>query len=210
MINILELNPKTKSSYSDHNRTLYTNNMAKLQTLYQNTIKFAAEKHANQNQLIPGTDLPYVVHLSNVAMEILIASQKTKEFNIKFAVQVALLHDILEDTETTFDELVKEFDEEIAQAVLALTKNVEIPKEERMNDSLERIKKLPKEVWAVKLADRITNLQIPPKTWNLEKIKEYQKQASHILHELSGCNEYLEKRLSERIIKYSKYCTSEV
>lgn len=184
--------------------------MAKLQTIYQNTIKFAAEKHANQNQLIPGTDLPYVVHLSNVAMEILIASQKTKEFNIKFAVQVALLHDILEDTETTFDELVKEFDEEIAQAVLALTKNAEIPKEERMNDSLERIKKLPKEVWAVKLADRITNLQIPPKTWNLEKIKEYQKQASHILHELSGCNEYLEKRLSERIIKYSKYCTSEV
>lgn len=183
--------------------------MAKLQTIYQNTIKFAAEKHADQNQVIPGTDLPYAVHLSNVTMEILIASQKTKEFDTKFAVQVALLHDILEDTETTFDELVEKFDEEIAQAVLALTKNSEIPKEERMNDSLERIKKLPKEVWAVKLADRITNLQTPPKTWSLEKIKEYQKQASQILNQLSGCNEYLEKRLSERIIKYSKYCTAE-
>lgn len=52
--------------------------MAKLQTIYQNTIKFAAEKHADQNQVIPGTDLPYVVHLSNVTMEILIASQKQK------------------------------------------------------------------------------------------------------------------------------------
>ncbi|TDW45827.1 guanosine-3',5'-bis(diphosphate) 3'-pyrophosphohydrolase [Flavobacterium sp. 270] len=184
--------------------------MPKLQTLYQNAIKFAAKKHADQNQVISGTNIPYVVHLSNVAMEILIASEKTKEFNAKFAVQVALLHDILEDTETTFEELAQEFNEEIAQAVLALTKNSQLPKEEKMKDSLERIKKLSKEVWAVKLADRITNLQIPPKIWTLEKIKEYQKEASEILHELNGSNDYLEKRLSEKIIKYSKYITAEV
>jgi (p)ppGpp synthase/HD superfamily hydrolase len=184
--------------------------MPKLQTLYQNAIKFAAKKHADQNQVILGTNLPYVIHLSNVAMEIIIASQKTKEFDAKFAVQVALLHDTLEDTATTFEELTEEFDEEIAQAVLALTKNSEISKEQRMNDSLERIKKLSKEVGAVKLADRITNLQTPPKSWSLEKIKEYQKEASQILYELKGSNEYLEKRLSEKIIKYSKYYTAEV
>lgn len=181
-----------------------------LQTIYQKTIKFAAKKHADQNQVIPGTNLPYVVHLSNVAMEIIFASKETKEFDTAFAIQVALLHDIMEDTETTFEEIVKEFNKEIAHAVLALTKNAEISKEERMTDSLTRIRKLPKEVWAVKLADRITNLQVPPKNWSLEKIQEYQKQALQILESLKGGNIYLEKRLSERIQNYLQYCISQV
>lgn len=181
-----------------------------LQTIYQKTIKFAAKKHADQNQVIPGTNLPYVVHLSNVAMEIIFASKETKEFDTAFAIQVALLHDILEDTETTFEEIVKEFNKEIAHAVLALTKNAKISKEERMTDSLTRIRKLPKEVWAVKLADRITNLQVPPKNWSLEKIQEYQKQALQILESLKGGNIYLEKRLSERIQNYLQYCISQV
>ncbi len=184
------------------------NDMIELQTKYQKTIKFAAKKHADINQLVPGTNLPYVVHLSNVAMEILIAAQKTEKFDSEFAVQVALLHDILEDTETTFDEIVNEFGKEIAQAVLALTKNSKIPKEERMDDSLNRIKELPKEVWAVKLADRITNLQVPPEHWSIEKITEYQKQSVQIYNSLKGGNEYLENRLLEKISYYLKYCVT--
>ncbi|WP_264525429.1 HD domain-containing protein [Flavobacterium sp. N502536] len=183
--------------------------MTELQTIYQRTIKFAAKKHADQNQVIPGTNLPYVVHLSNVTMEILLATQNTASFNTAFAIQIALLHDILEDTQTIFEELVTEFDEEIAQAVLALTKDSKIPKEERMADSLARIKELSKEVWAVKLADRITNLQVPPENWSVEKIKEYQQQAVQILNTLKGGNAYLEKRLSERIENYLTYCTVE-
>lgn len=183
--------------------------MTELQTIYQRTIKFAAKKHADQNQVIPGTNLPYVVHLSNVTMEILLASQNTTAFNTAFAIQIALLHDILEDTATTFEELTEEFDEEIAQAVQALTKNSKIPKEERMADSLGRIKELSKEVWAVKLADRITNLQVPPESWSVEKIKEYQQQAIQILNTLKGGNAYLEKRLSEQIQNYLTYCTVE-
>lgn len=180
--------------------------MTELQTKYQKAIKFAAEKHAEKNQLIPGTNLPYVVHLSNVVMEILIASQNTEKFDLEFAIQVALLHDILEDTETTYNELENEFGKEIANAVLALTKDSKIPKEERMNDSLKRIKTLPEEVWAVKLADRITNLQSPPKHWSFEKITDYQKQAILIHNTLKGGNEYLEKRLWEKILDYLKYC----
>lgn len=182
--------------------------MINIQTLYQKAIKFAAKRHADINQLIPGTNLPYVVHLSNVAMEILIASQNTKEFNIEFAVQVALLHDILEDTNVTFDELSQEFSLEIAQAVLALTKNTTIPKEDRMSDSLHRIKQLTKEVWAVKLADRITNLQTPPKLWSIEKISEYQKEAIQIGDALKGSNDFLEKRLQEKIVDYLEYCVT--
>ena len=182
--------------------------MKNLQTKYQNTIKFAAKKHADINQLIPGTNLPYVVHLSNVAMEIIIAAHHTENFDAAFAVQVALLHDILEDTTTTFKELSNEFGIEIAKAVAALSKNSEISKENRMMDSLNRIKELQKEVWAVKLADRITNLQAPPKNWSAEKIVEYHAQAKIISHSLQGGNQYLEKRLEEKIADYEKYCAT--
>lgn len=180
--------------------------MSELQSKYQKAIKFAAKRHADKNQLIPGTNLPYVVHLSNVAMEVLIAAEKTSKFDSVLAVQVALLHDILEDTETDFDEIANEFGKEIAQAVLALTKNSKIPKEDRMDDSLNRIKQLQKEVWAVKLADRITNLQTPPTHWSLEKITEYQKQAVLICNSLKGGNFYLENRLLQKISEYSEHC----
>ena len=86
------------------------------QALYQRSIMFAGEKH--KNQLVPGTNSNYLLHLSNVAMEILIASQYTKNFNLNFSVQVALLHDILEDTETEFTDLESEFGFPIADAVM--------------------------------------------------------------------------------------------
>ena len=55
-------------------------NIMEIQSIYQQAIKFAALKHSEIQQTIPGTDLPYVVHLSNVAMEILIASHNTSDF----------------------------------------------------------------------------------------------------------------------------------
>jgi (p)ppGpp synthase/HD superfamily hydrolase len=57
-----------------------------------------------------------------------------------------------------------------------------------MLDSLNRTKQLPKEVWAVKLADRITNLQTPPAHWSFEKKIEYIKEAEIISKILNGCN----------------------
>lgn len=178
------------------------------QTAYQNTIKFATLKHLEKGQTIPGTKIPYVVHLSNVAMEILMASQYSVDFSLNFAVQVALLHDTLEDTATTYSELEKEFGVGIADAVSALTKNDDLPKEEKMLDSLNRIKKLSKEVWAVKLADRITNLQIPPQHWDHLKKVQYQQEAKIILETLQGGNPYLESRLENKIGEYQNYIES--
>ncbi len=86
-----------------------------IQDTYQTTILFAATKHQQNNQTIPGTNLPYLLHLSNVAMEILVGGQHTPDFDIEFAVQVALLHDVLEDTYTTFDEFSNTFGQHIAE-----------------------------------------------------------------------------------------------
>jgi len=177
------------------------------QTLYQEAIKFATAKHLEQNQNVPGTNLPYVVHLSNVAMEIMIASVNSDNFNLALAVQAALLHDTIEDTATDFAELENKFGIEVATAVSALTKNNDLPKEQSMVDSLARIKKMPYEVWAVKLADRITNLQPPPAHWNNEKKITYREEAKLILSELREGNDYLAKRLEAKIAEYQVYIT---
>lgn len=175
------------------------------QSIYQKAILFAAKKHSENHQTIPGTNLPYIVHLSNVAMEIMIAYQKTNDFNLDLALPLALLHDTLEDTATTTEELLQEFGLEVSKGVMALSKNKNLPKSEQMQDSLNRIKMLSKEVGIVKIADRITNLQEPPKYWTTSKKQEYQKEALLILEHLKGANTYLEQRLHAKIIDYEKY-----
>lgn len=171
------------------------------QSLYQKAIKFAGEKHAEQK--IPGSNANYLLHLSTVAMEIIAAFMKEPNFNLNLALQLSLLHDSLEDTKTTYNEIKNYFSEEIAIGVDALTKNNNLfSKQNKMEDSIKRIKESYKEVAIVKLADRITNLQTPPQKWNKLKIANYKEEAKFISSELKGFNIYLEKRLIEKIEIY--------
>ncbi len=175
-----------------------------VQELFQKAMKFAGEKHYRQK--VPGTDANYLLHIANVAMEVMIAHSVTNDFDLEYAVQVAILHDTLEDTDTTFEELNNIFGEKIAKGVEALTKNKSLPtKRERIIDSLNRINALEKEIGIVKLADRITNLQPPPQSWEIEKRKNYLEEAKLISRMLQNKNEYLENRLKEKIEEYKNY-----
>lgn len=178
--------------------------MHKLQTTYIRTLNFASTRHTAKGQNVPGTNLPYEVHLCSVAMEIIVAGYNTSGFNTVFAVQVALLHDTLEDTNTSFAELEEEFGTDVAGAVSALTKDADLPKKQQMTDCLSRIKLQSYEVWAVKLADRITNLQPPPYFWDRTKKQHYLEEARLILHALAQGNEYLAERLKVKIGEYQK------
>ena len=174
------------------------------QELYQNAMKFAGEKHYNQT--VPGTNANYLLHISNVAMEVLLAHSVDKSFDLDSAIQMAILHDILEDTATSFEELRSTFGEDIAIGVQALTKDKSLPsKQDMMLDSLSRINAQPKEVGLVKLADRITNLQAPPTHWNKEKATTYWEEARLIAQHLTGKNEFLHNRLIQKITEYQKY-----
>ncbi|CAL2083201.1 Guanosine polyphosphate pyrophosphohydrolase [Tenacibaculum dicentrarchi] len=174
-----------------------------IQELYQEAMKFAGEKHSEQK--VPGTNINYLLHISNVAMEILIAYYADKTFDIDFAIQVAILHDTIEDTNASFKEIKNKFGETIAIAVLALTKDEKLQsKQEKMIDSLNRINKLQKEVGIVKIADRITNLQIPPNHWTKDKIKRYCEEAKLILKQLNNKNSYLNERLELKINEYEQ------
>ena len=63
-------------------------------------------------------------------MEIFMAAREIKKFDLHFAIQVALLYDVLEDTDTPFDEIKEKFGEDIATAVQALSKDKKVPKEQ--------------------------------------------------------------------------------
>jgi len=170
------------------------------QDTYQKAIRFAGEAHGAQK--IPGTELPYVIHLSNVCMEVIAAICMEGTENPDLAVQCAMLHDTIEDAGITSDEIEKIFGGNIADGVLALTKNNELDKELRMADSIERIKLQPREVWMVKLADRITNLQPPPSYWTKEKINSYRMEAEYILEHLGSASPLLRERLMKKIENY--------
>jgi len=179
-----------------------------IQEIYQRTMKFAGEKHHEQK--VPGSAANYLLHISNVAMEILIAHKHQSNFDLAYTIQVAILHDVLEDTETSFEELKEVFGLEVANGVLALTKNEKLEtKQAMMEDSLDRINKQRFEVGIIKLADRITNLQTPPNYWTLEKIRTYLNEAKTISTQLKEKNAYLNSRMVKKIEEYhQRYCLS--
>jgi guanosine-3',5'-bis(diphosphate) 3'-pyrophosphohydrolase len=138
-------------------------------------------------------------------MEVFMAHKEEPNFNLEFAIKLALLHDILEDTPLSFKELEDTFGNIVATGVLALTKNASLDKKDQMEDSLDRIVKQGKEVAIVKLCDRITNLQKPPLKWDKEKIKKYHLQAVTIAQALEGKNAYLDNRILGEIKAYTAF-----
>lgn len=163
-------------------------------------LAFAARCHGGQT--VPGTGFPYVTHLASVAQEVMAALAVEPGRNGTLAVTAALLHDVIEDTQTEPETVANHFGAEVVAAVLALTKNADLPKAEAMADSLARIRLQPPEVWMVKLADRIVNLGPPPPHWALEKIAAYRTEAENILAALGGASPLLADRLAKRIAAY--------
>ncbi len=175
------------------------------QDKYIKAWNFASQVHGKQ--LVPGSEYPYLNHIGNVTMEVMTTIAKSGDIQKpNLLVQCALLHDVIEDTETSFADVKSRFGTNVANGVLALTKNLKLTsKHEQMLDSLERIREQPQEVWMVKLADRITNLQPPPHYWNKEKIQNYRKEARLILEQLGEANQHLADRLEGKIKNYVQY-----
>ncbi len=171
---------------------------------YLKALTFAAKAHGEQKT---PKELPYLTHLCSVAMEVIHAAVESKmdEKKSDLAITCALLHDVIEDTNTTFDEVFDAFGLEVAQGVESLSKNKQLPKNEQMADSLNRILTQPYEIQMVKLADRITNLQEPPVYWDNNKKKAYLKEARLILSCLKNSNLYLSARLEKKIQDFEKY-----
>jgi (p)ppGpp synthase/HD superfamily hydrolase len=173
--------------------------------LVQRALQVAAQAH--HPQCFSGTDLPYLLHVTQVAAEVMaVAGEPSVDCTL--AVLCALLHDTLEDTALTEAKLEAEFGSAVLAGVKALTKEESVPKSERMADSLRRIQAQPPQVAWVKLADRITNLQAPPSHWSQEKIAAYRDEARQILAALGGSHAGLAARLETKIAAYPPTASS--
>lgn len=168
--------------------------------LYLRAVQFAAKAHAGQK--LPGSELPYLLHCCQVTAEIQAVLTVEPSDRPDLAVVCALLHDVVEDTNVTFERVASEFGADVAAGVAALSKDPILPKELAMADSLRRIQQEPREIWLVKLADRCVNLEPPPHYWKPEKIAAYQAEAVVIADTLGAASPYLNARLRARITRY--------
>jgi (p)ppGpp synthase/HD superfamily hydrolase len=169
---------------------------------------FASLCHAGQTYAGPekGQAFDYLTHVGSVAVELIWALPTASDANGDLAVQCAVLHDVIEDTDATYDLVAESFGQAVADGVLALSKDPALPtKAEQMKDSLRRIRRQPKEIWMVKMADRITNLAPPPYYWDEAKIEAYRQEAIVIHDALHTANETLADRLQEKIDQYKRF-----
>lgn len=152
---------------------------------------FAAEKHRNQRRKDADAS-PYINH------PIALANVLTNEAGITdvLTIAAALLHDTIEDTDTTAEELRIHFGDEIAAIVLEVTDDKSLPKAERKRLQIEHAPHLGQQAKQVKLADKICNLRdirrTPPADWPLERQREYFDWARRVVDGLRGTHSGLE------------------
>lgn len=170
--------------------------------LDKKALQFALNKHDGQ-VFNDNTGRPYIEHCKSVYVNLFTYVPDSIEKRDILAA-TALLHDTLEDTNTTYDEILRVFGKEVADNVLALTKNKELPHEEQMSDSLNRIINTSKEAGMVKLADRITNITKLHPLWDYKKSMNYLKEADLILNTLGDVNNNLAEKLKKLILEYEK------
>lgn len=154
---------------------------------------FAAEKHAHQRRKGENAE-PYVNHLAEVA-HLLAVAVHGRDANL---IAAGLLHDTLEDTETTRDELVSTFNEDIASLVSEVTDDKSLPKQERKRLQVAHAPSKTARAKMLKLADKTSNLRgivaSPPAGWSLERRLDYVRWGRDVAAGLRGVHPWLEEQ----------------
>jgi GTP diphosphokinase / guanosine-3',5'-bis(diphosphate) 3'-diphosphatase len=160
-----------------------------ISTLLQ-AVAFAAHKHRDQRRKDAAAS-PYVNH--PIALAQLLDTHDVREVEVLCA---ALLHDTIEDTETTADELASAFGERVASVVLEVSDDKALPKSERKRLQVVHAASASREARLVKLADKICNLrdilESPPAGWALARRIEYFHWAKSVIDSLRGTHASLE------------------
>lgn len=122
-------------------------------------INFAKKKHANQTRKTSGD--PYITH--TIAVSYLISAFKPTSKYLEILIAAAILHDTIEDTDTTFEELVKNFGPMVASLVLELTNDpVQIAKVGKLEYQKNKCRGMSSYALVIKLCDRLHNVSDSP------------------------------------------------
>jgi len=152
---------------------------------------FAATKHRAQRRKDVEAS-PYINHPIALARVLALEAGVCDER----VLVAALLHDTLEDTQTSFEELRERFGLPIAETVAEVTDDKTLPKWRRKALQVEHAPHLSRRAKLVKLADKICNLRDvaanPPKDWPLSRRREYFDWAKEVVDGLRGVHPRLE------------------
>ena len=150
-------------------------------------LAFAAHKHRDQRRKDAEAS-PYINHPIALA-DVLVNEGGVEDTEVLAA---ALLHDTVEDTDTTPEELQRTFGAHIAGIVAEVTDDKTLPKAERKRLQVEHAATISREAKLVKLADKICNLrdvaERPPAGWDLQRRREYFEWAKAVVDRLRGAS----------------------
>ncbi len=159
-------------------------------------VEFAAHKHKDQRRKDEQAS-PYINHPVKVALVIAeIGGVKDPE-----VLAAAILHDTIEDTDTTAEEIEQYFGKNIRSMVEEVSDDTSLPKAERKQKQVDHAPRISPGATLVKLGDKICNvidlIDAPPANWSIERKTEYLEWAEKVIKNCKPVNTALEKRFSK-------------
>jgi len=152
--------------------------------------RFASVKHVSQKRKGAAGE-PYFNHLIEVA-ELVSRAISEPDANV---IAAAFLHDTVEDTKTSMEELIEAFGPDIAGLVKEVTDDKSLPKAERKELQVEHAPTISARAQTIKIADKISNLRsiafTPPEGWDLRRKQEYFAWAKRVVDACSAPNPFL-------------------
>ena len=166
-------------------------------------IAFSAERHQYQTRKDP-QQTPYIIHPIGVA-DHLFSIGKIRDPDIIIA---ALLHDTVEDTETSFEDIQTKFGSRVEGFVREVTDDKSLPKQTRKQLQIEHAPHKSAGAAQIKLADKLYNLRDllnhPPEDWESERVEAYFQWAQKVVDNLPWVNAPLKKAVDEAIEQHRK------
>ena len=155
-------------------------------------LQFASHKHRRQRRK-DSDATPYINHPIEVA-DLLCRVGDVTDLAI---LQAAILHDTLEDTETTPQELEEQFGQGVRLLVQEVTDDKSLPKQERKRLQIEHAHGLSAAAKQIKMADKICNLvditPAQPVDWPMQRKRDYLDWAESVVAGCRGCNQQIEQ-----------------
>ncbi len=161
-------------------------------------VRFAAHQHRYQRRKDKDAS-PYINHPIEVA-EIMANVGDVSDLP---ALLAGILHDTVEDTDTTFADLEEAFGREVRSLVEEVTDDKTLPKGVRKQLQVEHAPDLSSRAKQVKIADKICNVHdvthTPPPHWPLERRRDYLRWAAKVVEGCGGANAKLEDRFGREL-----------
>ena len=154
---------------------------------------YAARQHIAQRRKGEAAE-PYINHLTEVTS---LLAEATDGDDVVLLMG-GLLHDTLEDTASTYEDLVQRFGPEVAALVAEVTDDKSLRKEERKRLQVEKTPSKSRRAKLLKIADKTSNLRglvhSPPAGWTQERLRDYVVWAGQVVQSCRGLSAKLEAR----------------